>query len=340
MRHSYVLAALAGAAALSLVPASQAGASPVRAATPTALPSIPWGIDYVHNGVDTTGQIVANDIARTKADDGGLVPPLVDVLNDMLEGSGGTNGLSDPTFPAPQARAIVNAGATPMLTTQWTDNLASITSNNGNNDRAVLTKWAKAAYNFDNHHTILIRPWRELNGNWYPWGVPNVGATEYVKAWRDAYDIIHPIAPNVLWVWNVATGGSDTNYAAAYPGDAYVDYTSFDSYVGNKGKAWTATQPTYNALAHLGSGTKPIMVPEFSIYTSVPGLTDAARAAWITSTFADAACEQPRVVSMDWFNGQGPPDGSAAFDAPGWPRSEAAFDKAIDHPVYSCPREP
>jgi hypothetical protein len=316
-------------------------AVPERAAA-TALPSIPWGIDYDNDGADTTGNIVTADINQTEADDGGvvrLIPPLVDVFNNMLEGSvdnPATQESYDQQFPTAQAQAVWNSGATPMLTTQWDWNPANITSGA---DNTILTDWADCAEQFG--HTVLIRPWRELNGGWYPWAVPNVGAAEYVAAWRDAYNIIHPIAPNVLWVWNISTGASaahqtETYLSAAYPGNGYVNYISFDSYVGNTetssktSEPWTDTQPLYSTLttSPFPGSTKPVMVAEFSIYTSDAWLTDSTRAAWITNTFHDAASDQPGVVSMDWFNGAGPPDGVAAFDNTSYPLSQEAFDEA------------
>jgi beta-mannanase len=325
--------------AVTCLPAP-AGAVPAGADS-TALPSIPWGIGYVNDGIDTTGKIVTADIKKTEADDAGvarLVPPLVDVFNNMLEDSADKD---DTQFPTAQAEAVVNAGSTPMLTTQWDGNLTDITSGK---DNTILTDWAECAKQFA--HTVLIRPWRELNGNWYPWGVPNVTAAEYVKAWRDAYNIIHPIAPNVLWVWNVSTGvppaqKTEAYLNAAYPGDRYVDYISFDSYLGDTevngaSKPWSDTQATYNNLAALGSGTKPIIVAEFSLKTSDSWLTDSKRATWIKNTFAYAASsKQHRIVSMDWFNGAGPPDATYAFDAAGWPLSQSAFDTAVDGPPYS-----
>jgi beta-mannanase len=169
-----------------------------------------------------------------------------------------------------------------------------------------------------------------------------------VAAWQDAYKIIHPIALNVLWVWNVSTGASpsaqtEKYLSAAYPGNAYVDYISFDSYVGNtetsagSSKPWTDTQTLYNTLTQspFPGSAKPVMVPEFSIYTSDSWLTDSTRAAWITNTFKDAAAKQPDVVSMNWFNGAGPPDAVAAFDNTSYPLSQAAFDQAVDNPPYS-----
>lgn len=322
-------------------------------AAATALPSIRWGIDYDNNGADTTGKIVTADINQTEADDAGvmrLIPPLVDVFNNMLEGNvsnSTTNESYDRQFPTAQAQAVVNAGAKPMLTTQWDWNPANIRSGA---DDTILTHWADSANQFG--HTVLIRPWRELNGGWYPWAVPNpnVGAAEYVAAWRHAYNIIHPIAPNVLWVWNVSTGASPAHQtvgylSAAYPGNGYVDYVSFDSYVGDNETApssgtsepWSDTQPMYNTLttSPFPGSTKPVMVAEFSIKTSDSWLTDKTRAAWIKNTFNDAASNQPGVKSMDWFNGAGPPDAATAFDNANYPLSQSAFDNAVDNPPYS-----
>ena len=329
----------------AVVPAGKAQRVVPEHATAAALPSVRWGIDYVNDGADTTGDIVTANINQTEADDGGVVPPLVDVFNNMLEDSvndATTNESYDQQFPTAQAQAVVNAGATPMLTTQWDWNPANITSGA---DNTILTDWADCAAEFG--HTVVIRPWRELNGGWYPWGVPNVGAAEYVAAWQDAYNVIHPIAPNVLWVWNVSTGASaadqtESYLSAAYPGNKYVNYISFDSYVGNTetsgmSEPWTGTQTMYNTLttSPFPGSAKPVMVAEFSIYTSDSWLTDSSRAAWITNTFSDAASNQPGVVSMDWFNGAGPPDAAAAFDNTSYPDSQAAFDNAVDNSPYS-----
>lgn len=333
--------------------------SPAELASATTLPSIRWGIGYDNQKPDKTGAIVKGDIKTTKTD-AGAVPRVVDVFNGLLEGSN-ASGLpfdSDHTFPDAQAQAVVNQGAVPMLTTQWDCNLWNITSGK---DNTIIKNWASQAKAFG--HTILIRPWRELNGAWYPWGIAPksdisrcsgqtkpVTAGEYVAAWKHAWKLVHDTedATNVLWVWNVATGGTHSRiYDAAYPGNTYVNYVSFDSYVGNtqtpKGSStptpWSATQSTYKALTTLT--TKPIMVAEFSIYTcykttsvNKPCYTDKVRANWITNTFADAAKNQPRVVSMDWFNGGGPPDAPPAFDNVGYRRSKKAFAGAVDNPPY------
>jgi Glycosyl hydrolase family 26 len=325
-----------------------------------ALPSIPWGIDFDNGGVDP--KTLTADIQKVEADDHPsgtpkVVPPLVDVLNNMLEGSGGTTGGDDLEFPTPQADAVFDAHAVPMLTTQWDCNMWNISS--GRDDQ-TLTKWATAAAAFG--HTILIRPWRELNGTWYPWGIGAAKAlskcpgdseavtpAEYRLAWQHAYKIIHKIAPKVLWVWNVYAPGS-SDFTNAYPGDRYVDYISFDSYVGDKEKKdwsdtdWSETQATYNILAGLGSQTKPIMVAEFSILNSASTtnswIRKPERKNWITHTFKEAASEHapnqsPRIKSLDWFDGRGatgsPVTSSAfAFDFPGWTSSQTAFDTAVD----------
>lgn len=327
-----------------------------------ALPSIPWGIDFDNGGVHP--KTLTADIQKVEADDHPsgtpkVVPPLVDVLNNMLEGSGGTNGKDyDPEFPKLQANLVFGAHSISMLSTQWDCNMWNITS--GHDDQ-TLTKWATAAAAFG--HTILIRPWRELNGTWYPWGI---GATtkalsscrddsqavtpkEYRLAWQHAYKIIHKTAPNVLWVWNVYAPGS-SDFTNAYPGDGDVDYISFDSYVGDKEKMdwsvtdWSDTQATYNILAGLGSQTKPIMVAEFSILNSASAtnswITKTERKNWITNTFKEAASQHapnqlPRIKSMDWFDGPGATDSSTtsspfAFDFPGWTSSQTAFETAVD----------
>jgi hypothetical protein len=93
---------------------------------------------------------------------------------------------------------------------------------------------------------IFLRYGHEMNGNWYPWsGCATVSgkftcsssaASEYVAAWKHVYNLFKANgASNVIWVWcandqDVSSGGANHHWSDFYPGDAYVDWVSFDKY--------------------------------------------------------------------------------------------------------------
>jgi len=103
------------------------------------------------------------------------------------------------------------------------------------------------------HGPVLFRPFVELNGSWFWWG--NQDPTTFKNLWIQIHaGLAKRGVDNVLWVYNVNAGVG--NYATYFPGSAYVDIVSWDSYHPGAGDA-----AVYNALVALG---KPIMLAETS----------------------------------------------------------------------------
>ncbi|HET6351027.1 MAG TPA: glycosyl hydrolase [Coriobacteriia bacterium] len=154
---------------------------------------------------------------------------------------------------------------------------------------AYIRSWAKAAKELGG--PVMIRPMHEMNGNWYPWcGSANGNQPEeYRKAWRHIVDIFDKEgATNVTWVWSInresVPDANDNSFAAYYPGDAYVDWTSISGFnwgTSRPSTQWTSFSELYEApLAYLRTVGKPIVLSEFGC---VPDGGD--KAAWIADAY-------------------------------------------------------
>jgi mannan endo-1,4-beta-mannosidase len=155
---------------------------------------------------------------------------------------------------------------------------------------------------------VMIRLMHEMNGQWYPWGGTVNGNTPalYVKTWRRIHTIFDQQgATNVTWVWSInhesVPNSYQNRYAAYYPGDAYVDWTSVSGF--NWGTAspystWRTFDHWYTApLAYLKGVHKPIVIAEFA---SVEQGGD--KAAWIADAYAKVRKNHPEVKAIVYYD--------------------------------------
>lgn len=83
-------------------------------------------------------------------------------------------------------------------------------------------------------------------------------ATQFVAAWKHVRQIFSAQnVTNVIWVWNVASAGSDP--ASYYPGDSEVDWIGLDAYDSANVALAPLISTSYAALAHYN---KPILLSE------------------------------------------------------------------------------
>jgi mannan endo-1,4-beta-mannosidase len=85
---------------------------------------------------------------------------------------------------------------------------------------------------------VIFRPWHEMTGGWFWWGVPHTKNDEFARLWRftvqylrdvkGLHHLLYAYAPN-------ASGptGVDT-YLAGYPGDEWVDVLGYDRYLNER----------------------------------------------------------------------------------------------------------
>ena len=89
-------------------------------------------------------------------------------------------------------------------------------------------------------HPMLLTWDHEMNGGWYPWGAQDYSPTAWVAAWRHVYDVIHPLAPNTVWVWAPNTEDGAVPVAPYWPGASYVDEWGLDCYLTGPGQTFAS----------------------------------------------------------------------------------------------------
>jgi mannan endo-1,4-beta-mannosidase len=107
---------------------------------------------------------------------------------------------------------------------------------------------------------VLFRPYAEMNAD-FSWVHGDPAA--YIAFWQHLFDYFTNVKGlhNLLWVYAPWTGAG--NYAAYYPGDAYVDVVGLDYYLSLNGPLDKAAG--YDELTALG---KPFALTEFGTYPS------------------------------------------------------------------------
>ncbi|HEY4417390.1 MAG TPA: glycosyl hydrolase [Verrucomicrobiae bacterium] len=109
----------------------------------------------------------------------------------------------------------------------------------------------------DAHIPVLWRPLHEPNGRWFWWGAG--GPEPFKKLWRmmfENFTVKHHLN-NLIWIFSP---GAETDLAAWYPGDAYVDIIGQDHYPmdGNH----DAAADVFNELQQWTRGGKLIALGE------------------------------------------------------------------------------
>ena len=84
--------------------------------------------------------------------------------------------------------------------------------------------------------TILFRPLHENTGSWFWWGAAHCDEQAYIALYRYTVDYLKETRQvhNMLYVYGPGSEAANvTEYAARYPGDAYVDMIGYDLYHQN-----------------------------------------------------------------------------------------------------------
>jgi hypothetical protein len=225
--------------------------------------------------------------------------------------------------------AIWSNGNVPMITWEPAcislEDIASGAADTYIND--WFDRWKKwlsgpdGVYGTSDDRRGFLRFAHEMNGNWYRWGQQSpatyISATRHINDLKLAKGITNTRLANV-WCPNAGDVGAYT-LESYYPGDAYVDWLCTDTYPYYK-EAAPNDVPSFLLATPLSrlkaiNSTKPIMIGEIGVPTvaSVPGVTVAAKSAWILSSF-EYVNAHPQVKAILWWNRNLPPAGSVTKD--------------------------
>jgi beta-mannanase len=103
---------------------------------------------------------------------------------------------------------------------------------------ANLVRVAKELAAWQHDHpgvTVIVRPFHEMNGDWYPWGFGNNhnGNTpaQLVPAWKHVRSVMRHEFPSLAFMWcpNVLLG-KEKDFASYFPGEDQVEYLGLDGY--------------------------------------------------------------------------------------------------------------
>jgi hypothetical protein len=156
---------------------------------------------------------------------------------------------------------------------------------------------------------IWLRPFHEMNGNWYPWGgMVNGNSPElFQRAWRYVRSIFTAEgAQNVAWIWcPYALSVPDTQANSLehyFPGLDQVDWLGLDGYNWGSTQPWSQWQsfaeifsPAYSRLLDLAPD-KPIVIAEIGCAES-----GGSKADWIRDAFHQITSHFDKIRAVVWF---------------------------------------
>jgi beta-mannanase len=154
---------------------------------------------------------------------------------------------------------------------------------------------------------LLIRLFGgEFNGSWWygqsPLANPSLTTADFVAAWRRVVNIFRQVgALNASWAWIpnahpvTPVPWMDSNIAAYYPGDDYVDWAGADIY---------DIQPVSDldsSYAFAVEHAKPFFIAEWGVRLAGSTLTPPEQQAWIGAMF-DYVESHPAIKAISYFN--------------------------------------
>ncbi len=284
--------------------------TPAPASAPTPSSSLQWGF--------TSGWQPESMTALSQTI--GQEPDMIAVF---------THFGNENQFPHYLAPTIRDTGKTLVIFWEYTDyNVASPYQPRFSYDAMLRGDWDSYMRSFAAEAKayggpVILIPFSEMNGNWFPWSGTQNGNTpaKMIQSYRHIHDLFAGV-PNVKFGWAPNNGSvpdiAENSIQSYYPGDAYVDYVGVDGF--NFGYPWeTFDQVFGRPLSVLSGYNKPIYL------FSMASADGPNKAAWITDAFTVQIPKYPKIAGWIWFNENKERDWRVNSD----PNSLAAFQAII-----------
>ncbi|HYY80502.1 MAG TPA: hypothetical protein VFD04_15155 [Actinomycetes bacterium] len=204
------------------------------------------------------------------------------------------------SFPTAEERSLADGGRVLLLNWKAGASWASIAS--GAQD-AQITTTANRLKAFG--RKLFLAFHHEPENDTGSFGSP----ADYARAFRHVHDVFQRVGvSNVVWVWNMMgyVGGYGSIYDTLYPGDAYVDWISYDPYnwygcrPNVKGRSFEQiTKPFYDwTAAHHPS--KPLMLSEYGLREQGAGMPSKAQ--WFRDELTALKTTRTRIKAVVYYN--------------------------------------
>jgi Glycosyl hydrolase family 26 len=169
---------------------------------------------------------------------------------------------------------------------------------------------------------VVLSFGHEMNGWWYPWGLPETTPATFIAAWQHLHEVFAAQhVGNIIWSWDPShlyqhfATKSASPASEWYPGNRYVDWVGIDGYLG---PGQTFREIFAHQLRNIRSVTsKPVYLAE----TGVAGSYLQGRQ--IAGLFA--ALRGYRLSGLVWFD----LNRTRPWRLEGRPAGLAAYRKAV-----------
>ena len=141
------------------------------------------------------------------------------------------------SFKSAEAQQVVDLHALPLIQLNPRRiSMAQVASGVYDSDIRSYAEQVKA-FRCD----VVLSFGHEMNGWWYPWGLPDTPPEVFKAAWRHFHDVFAAAGVrNVIWSWDPThqysqyrPGRTATPACEWYPGNKYVDWIGIDGYLGS-----------------------------------------------------------------------------------------------------------
>ena len=223
------------------------------------------------------------------------------------------------SFQSAEARQIVDLGGLPLI--QLNPRHVSLAQLSFGAYDSDIRSYAEQVRAF--HCYVILSFGHEMNGWWYPWGLPYTSPGTFKAAWRHIHDIFAAErVRNVIWSWDPTHQHTqyrpgETAHPAGewYPGNKYVDWIGFDGYIGGGQSFNDVFGYQLRDIRRITS--KPIYLAETGVGDGIHEVRQVA------SLFAGV--RRWRLIGLVWFD----LDRKNSWSLEGKPVKDAAFRRAV-----------